>query len=211
METGLYLGLSLAVVISAIGYLIVLYQDNQKLKYVLKPGTMLFIILIAVVGLKQTDSYGWLILIGLFFSVIGDVFLLSSSRFLMGLISFFIAHIFYIIAIGCNFKIGFSSGLAFILVVIGLIFFLLLRKEVMREGGVSLLSAVLLYICIICTMMYFSISSEQPIIIVAGALFFLSDAILAWNLFIRNFNWGEHMVMITYYSAQYLFAISLSL
>lgn len=211
MENSIILGLSLATLISAISYLIVLSQGNQKWKYILKPGTMALIILIAVVGLQPANAYGWLILIGLFFSVIGDVFLLFPNRFILGLIFFFGAHVFYIIGIACHFHVGFSGGVALSLGMIGLVYLLLLRRGVMREGGKPLVVAVLLYIGVICTMMYCAINSGQSVIMAAAALFFVSDAVLAWNCFIQKRIWGDHLVMATYYMAQYLFAISVSL
>ena len=61
---------------------------------------MVFIILIAVqASFNNLSRYAGFILAGLVFSLAGDVFLmLPSDQFMAGLVSFLIAHLFYIAA-----------------------------------------------------------------------------------------------------------------
>jgi len=44
--------------------------------------------------------------------------------------------------------------------------------------------------------------------IAAAALFVFSDATIAWNKFVAPVSGAEHRIMLTYYAAQYLFALT---
>src|SRR2546423_1419080 len=68
--------------------------------YIFKPLTMLWIILIAFLAKSPvSSSYKYLIVAGLLCSLVGDIFLmLPSDRFITGLLSFLVAHLFYIAA-----------------------------------------------------------------------------------------------------------------
>src|SRR5262249_43905346 len=77
-----------------------LYSGNRALVYFAKPTTMAVIIAIAFARRTPDHSqYALLIIIGLICSLAGDVFLmLPSDQFIAGLLSFLIAHVFYIVA-----------------------------------------------------------------------------------------------------------------
>src|SRR3989442_1606771 len=75
-------------------------SGQRRNVYIFKPLTMVFIILIALAKTPGDLSlYKNMIILGLFCSLIGDIFLmLPSDEFIPGLVSFLIAHLFYIIA-----------------------------------------------------------------------------------------------------------------
>ncbi|NIM96588.1 MAG: hypothetical protein GTO24_00470, partial [candidate division Zixibacteria bacterium] len=84
------------------------YGGPKYQVYLFKPLTMVLILLIAVVagGTTAFWAYKLAIITGLICSLLGDVFLmLPVNRFLAGLVSFLIAHLFYISA--------FTSGTGF--------------------------------------------------------------------------------------------------
>ncbi|WP_052807256.1 lysoplasmalogenase [Risungbinella massiliensis] len=201
----LFVGLSIG------GYLVAITCQAYTWKYVLKPGTMVLIMIIAYLKVDEVGIFGWLILLGLFFSMLGDIFLmLPSDRFILGLVSFFIAHVIYVVAFPAKREIsGVTLFEIFVLVAIATIFFLYLRSGVNQEGGIILQVAVLLYISVISLMVFRALQSGMFFLIVGAFLFYLSDAILAWNRFVRKYRWGELGVMITYFLAQTLFAVSL--
>lgn len=197
--------------LSICGYLVAIARQAYIWKYILKPGTMVLIMIVAFLKVDEVGTFGWLILLGLLFSVIGDIFLmLPSDRFVPGLISFFIAHVVYVVAFPAKWEITGTTVLEiFVLLAIATIFFRYLRPGVKQDGGVVLQIAVLLYISVISLMVFRALQSGMLLLIAGALLFYLSDAILSWNRFVRKHKWGEFGVMITYFLAQTLFALSL--
>lgn len=194
-----------------------LYSAEKQLAigmYLLKPGTMIIIILIAMLGLgKFSSTYSWWILAGLLFSILGDIFLmLPKDRFIYGLLSFFAGHICYVVAflsVPGGGEVG--TWVTGSLLLIAILYLLKLSKGVFHSGGITLFLAVIAYVAIITSMVWAAFYTQQPIIIIGAILFFFSDAILAWDRFVGKLTYRNFLVMIPYYLAQYLFAISLHL
>lgn len=90
--------LSLATLLSGLAYLVALAWHNLRARYILKPGTMLFIILLAATGLPEAGMYGWLVVLGLTASALGDVLLLPPDRLIPGMLAFLLAHLSYMAA-----------------------------------------------------------------------------------------------------------------
>jgi uncharacterized membrane protein YhhN len=165
--------------------------------------------------MQGAGIYGILIVIGLLFSLAGDVFLmLPSDRFLQGLISFFIAHLIY----AASFMAEWSQKLYdlnvliwIVLTLLAILFFRLLLKGVIEKGGTAMVVAVSLYITVISVMTGMSFLSGQGLIIAAALFFYLSDAILAWDRFKSPLKYRDYLVMSTYFLAQFLFAFSVYL
>ncbi|TYS67627.1 lysoplasmalogenase [Sutcliffiella horikoshii] len=193
-------------------YLLAVEKQDKSWVYILKPGTMVIIILIAILGLGESSStYGWWILAGLLFSILGDIFLmLPKDRFVYGLGSFLVGHVCYVV--GFSYFPGggavnlWISGALFL---VAILYLLKLSKGVVNSGGIVLFLAVTAYVAIITSMVWAAFYSQQPLIIAGAILFFFSDAILAWDRFIGKLTYRNYLVMIPYYLAQYLFAISL--
>jgi iron(III) transport system permease protein len=89
-----------AVAISAFIHIRAEYRGPRRNVYIFKPLTTSLIILTALLLPDAVPApYKWLIIAGLLFSLGGDVFLmLPQDRFVFGLVSFLIAHLFYIAA-----------------------------------------------------------------------------------------------------------------
>ena len=105
----------LLIVIIFISASLYIYSDfikNQTLKYIFKPLTTILIIILAIIHHSEsTNLYGYLIITGLVFSLIGDVYLmLPIDKFIHGLAAFLIAHIFYIVAFCSGFGPYFEVG-----------------------------------------------------------------------------------------------------
>lgn len=202
--------LSAMILISGIAYLFAINGDKPFWRYLLKPGTMLFIILLAITGFKEPSLYVTWVVLGLIFSVGGDIFLmLPSDKFLYGLTSFLIAHICYIVAFTNGFQ-DFHWQLAVLLPVflIGIAYYLFLFNSLKKDGP-ALQIGVLFYITVICFMFTQSFAAGSQLAIIGSLSFLVSDGILAFNQFYKPFKNAHHYVMITYYLAQYLIALSL--
>lgn len=201
--------LSIGAFITGCGYLIAMYYDHQRWKYLLKPGTMVWIIILAATYLPSSTGSGWWILLGLLFSIAGDIFLMLPKRFLHGLVAFLLAHLCYIVAFPFIWRLGFALGSTVVLLLISLSFYLLLLPSARQQGGRMLSIAVLIYILVISMMLWKALLTGIPLLIVGAILFYLSDAILAWNRFVTASPWSKYAVITTYYTSQFLFALSL--
>ena len=137
--------------------------------------------------------------LGLIFSFLGDFFLLLKSGFLLGLGSFLLAHIFYIISFKKRSLSRVSVGVIVVLLLylVSLISFLFPHLKEMKIP-------VIIYGIIISTMLYFSIKTQEKLLIVGALFFVISDSILSVNLFVSSSLLHNLLVMITYVLAQVL-------
>jgi uncharacterized membrane protein YhhN len=204
--------LSMLVFVSAALTILAAYQKRRLTLYLFKPLTIVFVILIALDPKHSTSSfYRYAIIAGLLFSLAGDIFLmLPQDRFIQGLISFFVAHLFYIAAF------TFESGRA--LSLWNLIPFLLYGCLMLRVlwphlGRMRL--PVTAYMLVILAMGWTAASrrlltdEEGSLLAFAGALFFIaSDSLLAVDKFKRPFRSAQLLILSTYFTAQLLIALS---
>ena len=203
------LALSLLCLITAV---ITIINANKKnsLFMVFKPLTTVLIILIAL-NAGINSSYSLAILAALTASLFGDVFLLFESKFILGLVSFLIAHIFYIKA----FYSGFSRfGLLFF--ALPLLFYAGLMLRLLWPGLAKLKLPVLIYISAILLMAYQAAEAYHrshglsALLALAGALLFsFSDSVLALNKFRKPFKTAQLLILSSYYLAQWLISLSL--
>ncbi len=186
---------------------------SRPLVYVFKPLTTLLILVLALdesrVGAQE--RYQWLIGAGLVFSLLGDVFLmLRTERFLAGLVSFLLAHLFYIAAYLQDIRFGAPWWLwtAFALYAAGGLYLLLPRAGALKLPIVAYTVALNLMVLLACSRVL-SQESEAAIYAAAGAvLFLLSDSILSWNKFVKPFAAAELLLLSTYFAGQTLIAMS---
>ena len=189
-----------------------LYDGNRTQVYLTKPTAMLLILILAGVGRDRAPSrYAHLILAGLACSLAGDVFLmLPSDQFIPGLVSFLIAHLFYITAFRSEIA-GFGPPwLALPFCGYGLAAFWILSPGL---GGLKL--PVLAYLLVILIMAWQAavrwnaMRDRSCLFALAGALlFFISDSVIAYNRFHTRFYLAEALIMSTYFAAQWLIALS---
>jgi uncharacterized membrane protein YhhN len=180
--------------------------------YLCKPLVLFWILAVAALAPPTTsDAYRNLILMGLCFSLAGDVFLmLPSDRFVAGLSSFLVAHLLYIAA----FAGGVSApawGVLAALCVFAVPMYGLLLPQL---GGLRV--PVALYITAIVGMAWqasarwLESGDLGALLACAGALLFVvSDAALAWNRFRGGFRHAQTLVLGSYFPAQWLIALSL--
>jgi uncharacterized membrane protein YhhN len=195
-------------------------KNWKKLEYIAKPAAMLILLgLLALVG-----GFSSLPLIcfglGIFFSLVGDVFLMisyarfSNRWFLPGLAAFLCAHISYIV--GLNTPLPevspiWSLGLA---VILGLGSARILRRiidGVRQKGLPRLVRPVQLYGTVITLMLLSALltlnstgwNTSAAGLVAAGAiLFYFSDVLLAWNKFVKPIKNGRLANMILYHLGQ---------
>ncbi|MCJ7682926.1 MAG: lysoplasmalogenase, partial [Desulfobacteraceae bacterium] len=191
--------LTLLAGISACIHLLSEYFGPQILIYVFKPLTMIFIISIAVIGISKNRSfYAFIILIGLLFSLAGDIFLmLPTNMFIQGLVSFLIGHIFYILAFSKSMRLNVKSFSWLSFLIYGL-----LISWYMLPSLKEMTVPVLIYIFIILAMGWRAYERWTQIRIrgaglafIGAILFIISDSALGINRFTLPFDLSALIVL----------------
>lgn len=197
--------------------------NRKALEYVFKPAT-LAAITIGVLLLMQGPHDEWqgrLFVIGLIFSLAGDVFLMlpGEGLFLPGLVSFLFAHICYIAGLNSTLP-PLPSALFLIPVgVIGASLYVRIAAGLRASDKTNLVVPVAVYSCVISLMLFSAWATlmrpewtlpRRALVIAGASLFFASDAMLAWNRFVRPFSAAKLGVIITYHLGQLALASSIA-
>jgi uncharacterized membrane protein YhhN len=160
-------------------------------------------------SIKQRNKLVLVLFIALLFSWIGDVLLMFEAvkpiYFILGLISFLLAHITYTFIFnsssqGFKPKI-FTYSTGFLIVIFGALMVLL-----MWTGLGELKIPVVIYTLIIMVMgisALFRKAVGASMVLIGAMLFITSDSLLALNKFYQAFSGADFWVMLTYILAQY--------
>ena len=204
--------LSALVITSAVLHLRAEYRGSRPSVYLFKPLTVILIILIASLRKNPvSEFYRYAVVAGLVFSLMGDILLmLPRERFIAGLASFLLAHLFYIAAF--TLEGARSPGLLYALpfAVYGLV-----MLRVLLPGLGRLKAPVIIYMPVIMLMAWqafcrwMTTAQRGSALAFMGALLFvISDSVLALNRFKRPLQSAQLYIMATYFTAQWLIALS---
>jgi uncharacterized membrane protein YhhN len=186
---------------------------GRRREWVLKPLVLVLLIVTAWLLGAPESSAGWWLLAALGLSLVGDVALLSDSdpRFVVGLGSFLLAHVAFVVAFAHLGMPRADLGL----VGLGLVAVMVVavgRRVVpaaRAEGGAALAVAVTAYISVIGAMVVAAWATGHPLAALGATVFMLSDAVLALDRFVRARRFGSLTVMVTYHLAQVLIVLGL--
>ncbi|MCP4436974.1 MAG: lysoplasmalogenase [Actinomycetia bacterium] len=184
--------------------------DNRRVEYVLKPATMAVLIAATLVMAEPDPAAArWLILAGLVFSLAGDVFLMLEDRFIPGLASFLVAHLFYIgafVLMGVEpFPFIIGAAIAAVMVRAVGVKIVVGSTEVDRRFGMP----VAAYVLVISLMLTFAFGTGRPWAMLGAALFCFSDACIGWSRFVKEFSGQRLAIMTTYHLGQVGIVLSL--
>lgn len=128
--------------------------------------------------------------------------------FIFGLLSFLVAHIFYIKMFYNTRKTNQHFGLLISLLALTLFYASFLYEDVYIEGGYPLFGATVVYATAITVMSYYAILNGSYALAFGVVMFMISDATLAFDKFVaKSPDTGyEIVVMITYHIAQFCIA-----
>lgn len=197
-------------------------RENKSLEYIAKPGVM--VALLAWLW-TQTGFQGpvfWFAL-GLFLSLWGDIFLmLPRDRFIPGLLSFLLAHISYVIGFTRSLPVVNLASLIMALAVTFAAGFIYrrVRDGLIARDNRKLITPVFFYTNVISLMLLTALLTllrpewffPAAVLASLGAiLFFTSDAILSWNMFVAPLRWGRLAVIISYHLGQMLITLGVAL
>ncbi len=205
--------LSLLAWLFGAGHIVARYTGQRNAAFWLKPlPVVLFIILALLASPPVSTGYRLLIVSGLLFSVAGDVLLaLPHDRFVFGLASFLVAHLCYIAAFSTRGALHITWWVLALGALYGAITLVVLWPGV--AGPLRL--PVTVYMLVILVMGWLAVEQwlatrdASALLAMTGALFFIaSDSLLALNRFRSPFVAADAAVMLTYYTAQWLIALS---
>jgi len=197
------------------------FAELFVLSFVLKFSTSFLFVLIAIFGYKKhrkNAKFFYLILIGLIFSVLGDVFLAIHNNdvtFILGLLSFSLAHILYSIGFCYVTRLSLRDIAMFIGIATPTVCFVVF-KDGFDYG--TMLPFVISYIILISFMVAKAFSFTKiwqknkfqvTLIIVGAVLFYISDFILLYAFFYKqHFEILLYLNFLVYYFAQGFLALS---
>lgn len=194
---------TLAVLILIMGLIYIFVSSALIFKLI----PMWLILLYAYLHRSRLDKrYVLFVITGLFFCMLGDGLL---SHFVIGLSAFLIGHLFYTAAFITKWKF---SWIRLCTIIPILIYAGIMANQLVRSmqntDNEGLIIPVMIYLLIILSMGGFSIMSGNIWSMIGSTLFIISDSILAWNKFVSDVAYSSVLIMLTYYTAQFLIANS---
>ena len=184
--------------------------NNQSLRYISKP---LIIPLLGAIYLAYQQTrpsfFKDNILLGLFFSWMGDILLQMPNLFVPGLLSFLMAHVFYIIYFAKTKSDQNSFFKLRPIMLIAVMAYLVEFMYILWPTLGAMRIPVLVYGITISTMLsaalwqYQKLENKTALYFIIGAtLFVTSDSLLALNMFKESFTMAGILIMSTYILAQ---------
>ena len=180
------------------------------LEYATKPGFMLALVVLALVVHPVDPTERAFFVAALALGLVSDVFLMiPRDLFVAGLAAALVEHFAYIAGFRTReLHVGhllFAAAIA--LVSIAVIFPSI--NGALRRAHPGLVAPVIAYL-VVFVVMVSSAGGTGSLLALAGALlFFYSDAILAWNRFVKPLPFGRVVNIVPYHAGQALLVLSL--
>jgi uncharacterized membrane protein YhhN len=137
-------------------------------------------------------------------SLAGDVFLmLPSDRFVPGLVSFLLAHVAYVV--GLRVAGGSVTAVvvaAVIVIAVAATVGARIVRAVRAGEHAELTGPVVAYMLVISAMVTCALATRNVLAAAGATSFFASDALIAWNRFVRPLPWAAVAIMVTYHLGQ---------
>ena len=189
---------------------------TRRAYLVLKPLASIGFVAVAWAAYATATSYGTWILIGLILGAIGDIALISTddTPFLIGLASFLLGHLAYVIALVPAATAANMSGL-FVLAAVAASAAIGGFAWRWMEPGIprAMRSPVIGYVVVISAMLATAVLAvtQRPLAAAGGVLFTASDLAVARERFLSQSVWNARVGLPVYYAGQLLFAWSILL
>lgn len=200
-------GLPLSILVMGALYIFLIPSDPEAVKLTFKLIPMALILLYAYRGIAERrtkERSQRLVLLGLFFCMIGDG---TLRWFVVGLSAFLVGHLFYLSAFFRVRRITPARLAALVPIALYAGFFAWRLVDALRQDGdTGLIAPVLLYVIAIGLMAWSAILTGNRFAIFGSLLFLASDSVLSWNLFVEDVPHSGIWIMTTYYAAQFLIA-----
>lgn len=193
-------------------------RDDRRLVLPAKPLTLVLLIGAALALDADDPTVKTWFVVGLVLSLAGDVFLmlpedrdigLPVPPFLLGLASFLLGHVAYVVGMASAPDIGPLLVVSALVVSVG--GGVVAPRVVMgvKAKQPDLVIPVMAYMAVISAMVLAAGAHGVVVGLLGAASFYASDAILAWNRFIAPSRTLQIAVMVTYHLAQLGLVLSL--
>ena len=204
------------------------YKKNDSLIFFSKPLVLILLLVWSLTQINFSDlnlvAYDFPIIwffSGLFFCLIGDIFLMFPDKYLVpGVLFFLLGHVFYIMGFGLlvpPFYNLIPGVIVFMMIcLVSTTVYLKIRKGLITSDEEKLIFPFAIYSIVISIMLYTALLTLVdrewnyiPALFVSiGALsFYISDIMYAWARFVEKIPSGRLKVMITYHLAQIAIAV----
>jgi uncharacterized membrane protein YhhN len=180
-------------------------SGRKALEYLAKPLTMAMLIGVALSLDVASEVVLGAFVVALVFSLIGDVFLMLPDErwFVFGLGAFLAAHVAYVVGLMISGVTVAALAVGFVIVVAGALGIgLRIVQAVRRSDEPGMAGPVIGYLVVISLMVTCAVGTRNPFAVAGAALFYTSDALIAWNRFVTRHSWADLAVMITYHLGQ---------
>ncbi len=210
---------ALLLVTAAVLLPVLLYFERSGDRRGLVPAKLALSALFVAVGMVQPDTvpgYGGIVLAGLTFSLLGDLFLALQGRraFLAGLVAFLIGHIWYVFAFASVADVAPWAFVGWLLIgaVSGAVYAWL------KPHLGSLRRAVIAYVVVISLMVAAAMGvagnpdwslAGRAMVLVGALMFYLSDLFVAKDRFMGRDFANRRIGLPLYYGGQFLIALSI--
>lgn len=206
MKSRATLPLAIVAGLAAAGFFVGFWLDIVELRLAAKPIPVLA--MAAWVGLNRPDRVGVAVLVGLLWSVLGDVLLeIPADLFVFGLLAFLIAHVAYIVAAVLDTRRPAPVRALPVALYCGAVYLWLMP----HMGDLTLPVAV--YVTVIGLMVWRMAARVDgrpwaTLALIGAISFALSDSLIAIRKFWSDFPGGRELIMLTYWGGQALIAAS---
>ena len=201
------LAISLAV---AVADWVAVARTIRWLEYVTKPAVMLGLILVAIALHPANLAERNFFIVALALGLVSDVFLmLPTDMFLAGLVAALVEHLAYISGFRTRELHVAVLLVAAVIAFLSVAVFLPAIYRSIRAAHPRLALPVLVYVIVFVVMVASAGGTGSIIALVGALLFFYSDAILAWNRFVRPLPLGRVVNIVPYHLGQAVLVLSL--
>jgi uncharacterized membrane protein YhhN len=199
-----------AVLLAAVTDWIAVATSRRRLEYVAKPAVMVALIALAVALRPAEPTERIFFVVALAFGLLSDVFLmLPQDLFLLGLGAAMFEHLAYIGGFRTR---ELHVGWLVVALVITVVSTAAISPSIYRSLMAKqprLVIPVIAYLAVFVVMVA-SAGGTGSFVALAGALlFFYSDAILAWNRFVKPLPYGRVANIVPYHVGEALLVLSL--
>jgi uncharacterized membrane protein YhhN len=185
--------------------------SSRRIEYAAKPAVMVGLIVAALLLQPVSHLQRVFFVAALALGLLSDVFLmLPRDFFLAGLVAAFVEHIAYVAGFrGRDFHLGLMLA-ALVVAVVSVAVVMPAIYRALRKNQPSLVGPVIGYVGVFVVMVASAGGTGSGVALGGALLFFYSDALLAWNRFVRPVGWGRLVNIIAYHSGQALLVLSLA-
>ena len=182
-------------------------RSRMALEYLCKPATLIALIVAAGLLDPGADAHTrrvWFVA-ALICSLTGDVLLmLPEDLFVPGLAAFLVGHLCYLAGFWTQAPslIALVVSAAVVAAVVAPLGHRILTSIARAAEPGALRIAVAAYVAVISAMLATALATGNLAAGAGAVLFVASDAMIAWDRFVRCFRWAPVAIMVTYHLGQ---------